>query len=125
MRQLGSHLVHWISGAGQGATEGSWREGPSLNVARIECLTLSLAGRLWTFGGASDSAGGESYDTVESIGPGETAWRVESTRMPVKMRQFGGCVLNGKAYLCGGIDMHDGGKLGPAPGKCYAFAIDR
>ncbi len=60
---------------------------------------------------------------MESIGPGETTWRLERTRMPAKLRQFGGCVLNGKAYLCGGIDMHDGGKLGPAPGVHYQVGV--
>ena len=87
---------------------GRWREAPSLRTARIECTSLAVNGRIYTFGGASHSAGGTTYDSVESIAPGEDAWRDEPP-MPVGLKQFGGCVLNGLVYLIGGVLQHDTG----------------
>jgi hypothetical protein len=114
---------------------GRWREGPPLRVARIECVSLAVGGRVYTFGGASHSAG------VESIGRTEAAWRcarfagrscaagcdcqlplhpasatvshngahLSPSRpepvMPVGLRQFGGCVLDGKVYLVGVVSL--------------------
>ena len=86
-----------------------WREGPPLNTARIECTSLAVNGRIYTFGGASHSAGGTTYASVESIAPGEDAWRIEPAEMPVGLKQFGGCVLDGKVYLVGGVLEHDTG----------------
>lgn len=85
-----------------------WRECSSMSVARIECTTLFVNGRLYTFGGASASEAGTSIDVVESIGPGESSWRIEELAMPTPLRQFSGCVLNGKVYLCGGCEQHGG-----------------
>eukprot|EP01045_Picozoa_sp_COSAG04_P019032 COSAG04_NODE_1810_length_5515_cov_6.783419_1_plen_258_part_00 len=63
-------------------------------TARIECVSLFAAGRIYTFGGASLSAGGDSFTSVESIAPGEDTWRAEPP-MPLEFgfRQGAGCVL--------------------------------
>ena len=89
---------------------GSWRDAPPMATARIECWSCFVNRRIYTFGGASHSAGGQSFASVESIAPtGEKQWRAEPS-MPLKfgLRQYGGCVLDGKVYLVGGCDAHSG-----------------
>ena len=87
---------------------GQWRTAPPLNTARIECTSLAVGGRIYTFGGASHSAGGTTHNTVESIAPGEASWRMEPP-MPVGLKQFGGCVIDSIVYLVGGVLEHDTG----------------
>ena len=65
-----------------------------------------------------------TYDTFESIGPGESEWRQEKSRMPVPLRQYGGCALNDVAYFIGGCDEHDGGKSGPASNQRGFLSFD-
>ena len=99
---------------------GVWREGPPMATARIECWSCSVNERVYTFGGASLSAGGESFTSVESIAPGDSEWRAEPA-MPLEygLRQYGGCVLDGKVYLVGGCDEH-----GDAPSNRAFLCFD-
>ena len=80
------------------ATE-AWREGPPMHTPRVETAAFTAAGRVYVFGGSTRSLGGETFDVVESIGPGDDAWKVEPLPMPVGLRQFGGCVIDDKIYL--------------------------
>jgi len=73
--------------------------GPRLGTARQECAGATLGGRVYAFGWSR---------TVESIAPGEAAWRTEEAECPVVMGggggmagQFNGCVLDGVAYFAG------------------------
>lgn len=79
----------------------SWRPGPSLNIARTDPFVVSCNGRIWAIGGAAHNSG-PKLDSVESIGPGETAWRLE-TPLPEPTRQGHACALNGTIY-CASID---------------------
>ncbi|MFT5089355.1 MAG: N-acetylneuraminic acid mutarotase [Planctomycetota bacterium] len=72
----------------------AWIEGPSLNIARNEPTVLAAAGRLYAIGGVSPDG---PVASVESIGPGEKAWRFEEP-MPVPFNQAAGCVLGGLLY---------------------------
>lgn len=92
-------------------TTRQWREGPALAIPRVETASFTAGERIYTFGGSTASAGGETIASVESIGSGETSWRKEPS-MPVGLRQFGGAVLDdGKIYLVGGLDYHPDGDL--------------
>ena len=75
-----------------------WADGPPLHTARIEPIVATVAGRMYAAGGGD--LDGELLDSVESIGPGESAWQMEPS-LPVPMRQFAGCVLNDCLYICG------------------------
>ena len=55
----------------------AWREGPALRTPRVETAAFTANGRIYQFGGSTKSLGGETIDSVESIGPGETEWRDE------------------------------------------------
>ena len=79
----------------------TWCAGPSLNVARTDPFVLSFNGRIYAIGGAAHNAG-PKLDSVESIGPGEFAWRFE-TPLPEPTRQGHACVLAGIVY-CASID---------------------
>jgi hypothetical protein len=72
----------------------SWRVEPSLTHARLEVVVAVAAGRIWAFGG-SDRA---HLDVVESIGPGETAWRAEEP-LPHPLNQADACVLDDVVYI--------------------------
>jgi len=77
---------------------GQWRDGPALQTERIEPVVLTAHGRLYTMGGAN--AEKVTLATVESIGVGESAWQAAAP-LPVAMRQFAGCELDGRLYICG------------------------
>lgn len=74
---------------------GTWSEGPRLNTRRSEPLVMAEAGRIWAVGGACDPS--TAIATVESIAPGEGAWRYEAP-LPVPLRQGAGCALDGVLY---------------------------
>ncbi|MBI2190357.1 MAG: hypothetical protein HYU36_00040 [Planctomycetes bacterium] len=88
------------------------RSGPPLRPERSTPVALSDGGRLYVFGGLD--RGGANLNRVESIGPGETAWRREAD-MPVPMGQHAGCVLDGFFYLCAG--KHGVYAFDPASGR--------
>lgn len=79
----------------------SWGPGPSLNEGRTDPFVLSCSGRIYALGGAAHNTG-PKLDSVESIGPGEDAWRAEPS-MPVPTRQGHACALDGTIY-CASID---------------------
>ena len=72
----------------------SWVQAPSLNIARNEPTVLATAGRLYCIGGTSPS-GAET--SVESLAPGEDAWRFEAP-ISAPFNQAAGCVLGGLLY---------------------------
>ena len=72
-----------------------WTAAPPLNTARIEPIVLTANGRIYAIGGSED--GEEALSTIESIAPGEDAWRFE-TSSPSPIRQAAGCVLDGMIY---------------------------
>ena len=73
----------------------TWRPGPGLNEARMEPVVVTAAERIYAIGGASDNS--TSMGSVESIGPKEQSWRMESP-LPRPMRQFAGAALDGIIY---------------------------
>ncbi len=79
----------------------SWEPGPSLNHVRTDPFVVTCEGRIWAIGGARHN-GGPKLDSVESIGPGESAWR-EETPLPQPTRQGHACALDGVIY-CFSID---------------------
>jgi len=79
----------------------TWSAGPSLNVARTDPFVVSCNGRIYAIGGAAHNSG-PKLDSVESIGPGESAWRFE-TSLFEPTRQGHACVLDGIIY-CASID---------------------
>jgi N-acetylneuraminic acid mutarotase len=82
-------------------SSGTWTTGPSLNHVRTDPFVVACDGRLWAIGGARHN-GGPKLDTVESLGPGEGAWR-EETPLPQPTRQGHACVLDHVIY-CFSID---------------------
>lgn len=80
---------------------GTWSAGPSLNHVRTDPFVVTCNGRIYAIGGARHNAG-PALDTVESIGPGEPAWRCE-TPLPRSTRQGHACALDGVIY-CFSID---------------------
>ncbi len=74
---------------------GTWTSGPPLNTVRTDPFVMVANGRIWAIGGACDPK--TALSTVESIAPGETAWRFE-TPLPRPTRQGGSCALNGVLY---------------------------
>ena len=80
---------------------GSWSAGPSLHTARTDPFVLTCNGRIWAIGGAGHNSE-PKLATVESIGTGETAWRLE-TPLPEPTRQGHACALDGVIY-CFSID---------------------
>lgn len=90
--------------------KGTWRQEPPLNTARTEPVALVSGGRVYAIGG-SDTAEGNSLSSVESIAPGEDAWRFEA-QTPRAIRQFAGCVLDDVLYVVGeeGAFAYDPGK---------------
>ncbi|MBT5060050.1 MAG: hypothetical protein HOM68_26145 [Gemmatimonadetes bacterium] len=79
----------------------NWTPGPSLNVARTDPFVVSCNDRIFAIGGAAHN-GGPKLDSVESIGRGETTWRME-TSLPEPTRQGHACALGGIIY-CASID---------------------
>ena len=79
----------------------SWQPGPSLHTARTDPFVVHCNGRIYAIGGAAHN-GGPKLDSVESIGPGEAAWRFE-TPLLEPTRQGHGCELDGIIY-CASID---------------------
>jgi hypothetical protein len=80
---------------------GTWSTGPSLNFVRTDPFVVTCGNRIYAIGGAAHNEG-PKLDTVESIGPGETAWRIE-TPLPEPTRQGHACALDGIIY-CFSID---------------------
>ena len=76
-----------------------WSDAPALDVPRMEAVAATVGGRLYVAGGSDDHD--RTLATMISIGPGENAWRREPN-LPVPMRQFAGCVLQDKLYVCVG-----------------------
>ena len=74
----------------------TWTAGPSLNVARTDPFVVICNGRIYAVGGAAHNSG-PALDSVESIGPGDSAWRFE-TPLPQPARQGHACVLDGVIY---------------------------
>ncbi len=79
----------------------SWQPGPKLNHARTDPFVVHCNGRIYAIGGAAHNSG-PKLDSVESIGAGETTWRLE-TPLPEPTRQGHGCALDGTVY-CASID---------------------
>lgn len=79
----------------------SWEAGPSLNHVRTDPFVVTCNDRIYAIGGARHN-GGPKLDTVESIGPGESAWR-EETPLPEPTRQGHACALDQVIY-CFSID---------------------
>ena len=73
----------------------TWTAGPRLNTVRTDPFVMVEAGRLWAVGGACNPT--TPMASVESIAPGEAAWRWEPP-LPVPTRQGGGCALDGVLY---------------------------
>ena len=73
----------------------SWRSGPSLSTGRQEPVVVTVNGRIYAIGGADEN---DALDSVESIGPGERAWRSEQS-LPRPMHQYAGCVLDDIIYV--------------------------
>lgn len=82
-------------------TSGTWSAGPPLNDVRTDPFVVTCAGRIWAIGGAAHNPG-PKLATVESIGPGETAWRFEPP-LPEPTRQGHACALDGVIY-CASMD---------------------
>ena len=74
----------------------SLRTGPSLNEARQEPVVVTAGNRVYAIGGASDDS--TPMTSVESIGSGESQWRMEPA-LPEPMWQFAGAVLDGVLYV--------------------------
>lgn len=72
-----------------------WIAAPALNIARNEPTVLAAGGRLYAIGGHSQDS---TLASVESIAPGENAWRFEMP-MPVPFNQAAGCVI-GEILYC-------------------------
>ncbi len=72
---------------------GAWHEGPPLSHRRLEPVVVETGGRIWVIGGTD----GASLTHVESIGAGETNWRVEAP-LPWPQNQADGCVVGGVIY---------------------------
>ena len=79
----------------------TWSPGPSLNIARTDPFVVCCNGRIYAIGGAAHNSG-PKLDSVESIGPGEETWRLE-TPLIEPTRQGHGCALDGIIY-CASID---------------------
>lgn len=77
---------------------GRWSDAPALDVSRMEAVAATVGGRLYVLGG-SDNADNRTLATMISIGLSENAWRREPD-LPVPMRQYAGCVLADKIYVC-------------------------
>ncbi|MCC7261804.1 MAG: hypothetical protein IT369_04690 [Candidatus Latescibacteria bacterium] len=73
----------------------TWTAGPRLNDARSEPFVIAEAGRIWAVAGACNP--NTAIASVESIAPGESAWRYEQP-MPVPTRQGSCCALEGVLY---------------------------
>jgi hypothetical protein len=74
---------------------GALTRAPDLPVALPWPLALAAAGRLWVVGARNRTEPGQ----FASIGPGETAWRVEP-EAPPKMWALAGAVLGDKLFIC-------------------------
>jgi uncharacterized repeat protein (TIGR03806 family) len=74
---------------------GELTRAPDLPVALPNPLALAAAGRLWVLG-ARDRTERAQF---ASIGPGETAWRVEPAALP-KMWALAGAALDDRLYVC-------------------------
>lgn len=74
---------------------GALTRAPDLPVALPNPLALAAAGRLWIVGARNRTDLGQ----FASIGPGETAWRVEPEALP-KMWALAGAALDDKLYVC-------------------------
>ena len=74
---------------------GALTRAPDLPVALPNPLALAAAGRLWIVGARHRTDLGQ----FASIGPGETAWRVEPEALP-KMWALAGAALDDKLYVC-------------------------
>ena len=68
---------------------------PDLPVALPNPVALAAVGRLWVVGARNRTERGQ----FASIGPGETAWRVEPEALP-KMWALAGAALDDKLYVC-------------------------
>lgn len=75
-----------------------WDEGPNMSARRIEPVVATLCGRVYALGGANEHE--VTLASMESLGIGEPFWRQES-ELPRPMRQFAGCVLHDRLYVCG------------------------
>ena len=74
---------------------GTLARAPDLPVALQAPLALAAGGRLWVFGSRDRIERGQ----MASIGPGETAWRVEPEALP-QMWALAGATLNDQLYVC-------------------------
>lgn len=77
-------------------TTDTWSTGPTLQQRRTDPFVMTSGGRIWAVGGASDPV--TKVQSVESIGPRDTAWRFEQP-LPEPTRQGGCCVLDGWLYI--------------------------
>lgn len=75
---------------------GAVTEGVPLTVARPMPLALESGGRLYVVGGAAGEL--DKPGKVESIGPGETAWRPEPDG-PAGMNALAGAALGAKLFI--------------------------
>jgi hypothetical protein len=86
----------------------TWRTAPPLNRARSACIAAVAGGRVYCMSGVG----------VESIAPGEAAWREEGA-LPEGAGAGASCVLGGKIYIVdrGGVFSFD-----PASGTWFVAA---
>ena len=79
---------------------GAWSQAPRLHEPHTDPFVMTAADRIWVVGGAGDD--NRKLQTVESIGSGETTWRLEPD-LPEPARDGGCCALDGILY-CGSTD---------------------
>jgi N-acetylneuraminic acid mutarotase len=79
---------------------GAWSQAPRLHEPHTDPFVMTAADRIWVVGGAGDD--NRKLQTVESIGSGETTWRLEP-ELPEPAREGGCCALDGILY-CGSTD---------------------
>jgi N-acetylneuraminic acid mutarotase len=79
---------------------GAWSQAPRLHEPHTDPFVMTAADRIWVVGGAGDD--NRKLQSVESIGSGETSWRLEP-ELPEPAREGGCCALDGILY-CGSTD---------------------
>jgi hypothetical protein len=113
----------WLVGGDTGGRRGSDQveiydprtgrieRGPSLQVKRTESMVHTVNGRIYAICGADEKGG--VIGAIESIGPGETAWRIEAPA-PFPLRETTGCVVGNQVYIC--VPEHGLVRYDPATG---------
>ncbi|MDY6839472.1 MAG: kelch repeat-containing protein [Thermodesulfobacteriota bacterium] len=85
----------------------TWREGPSLNAARLQHTSVTVEDRIFVFGGYDYTIGG--LDSVEMLDLSEEdpAWEIlVGSELSAPRWGLAAAVLNGEIYLIGGQYPH-------------------